>query len=981
MPRQLTKRGHRLVFSNGIIFLSVAAIVLVIVTGAQVDRLIPLYAVGVFTSFTLSQAGMAKHHLREREPHWRKGLFVNGVGAFLSFVVDVVIIITKFTHGAWLIIVLVPAMVVFLVRLSRQYATEAEQLEHDVPVALAAPVLRRHVVLVFVDHLDLAAARAIQYGRSLQPDELRAVHFVIDQHAAEELADAWVEHGLTRIALDLVDCPDRRISRTAVETVARDLADGVTEVSVVLPERKYRGVWHRILHDQTADAIVKGVSLLPHANVTTVPFHFASKHLAKQAKQAAAAGALATVEDDGSTPVAAEGRRHDPDQLGPLAPTGGRGRPGPDGAGPAHRRDRHARGRDRGRDRRHLRGVQRSLARRRHRRRGPRAGRRHCRPPPDPARDPQPVLRAARQGRGSTTDRADGPSAAGALLTVEAGRILPAGHAELREDARHVDARRLLADVELRADLAVRGTRGHQLEDLALAAGELGETGLLRRRRPEPWTWTRPTAARRPPAPSARPPRQQRAARLDDHRVDVGEVRRRLGPLRLAAERGLDLSEPGDQGEPSEPVVVPRRRHLGPAGRRVAAEQPLVVERRLRGRPPPRRDLRWRRPASRSRRVTRSTSAEPIDDGARRPTLLAARSASTCATRARRRARVSWSPECSTTPMPSLTAACAVPKRPATTASSAREMAMPALSRLSARPTASMRARSRCSWASASSSRSRWTTPVSACGHGTRDRRDRLGQHDLGLRRALVEPGQPVQQLAGDGVEQDGERVDRAVGPQPVAGRQHRVEAVLDPTEVADGVGVVAVGRDEHARLAHHVRELDRPTEHVLRVAVATGVDECLTEHRPGEGLALEVGLVGDLQGPLGQSDLLLALTAQLPATDASGQHTGADRADDLGRGQARQRPQGGVVAGHRRPDGSAAAQVPGPSLPQQRLPRRSHVRRRVAGEHPVHDPDRAVGAAGPVRRLGGPQATSTRVIPSSASGSSSLGHASSRRS
>jgi len=202
----------------------------------------------------------------------------------------------------WLIIVLVPAMVVFLVRLSRQYATEAEQLEHDVPVALAEPVLRRHVILVFVDHLDLAAAQAIQYGRSLQPDELRAVHFVIDQHAAEALTDAWVEHGLTRIALDLVDCPDRRISRTAVETVARDLADGVTEVSVVLPERKYRGIWHRILHDQTADAIVKGVSLLPHANVTTVPFHFASKHVAKPPERAAA-GAPAATEDDGSTPV------------------------------------------------------------------------------------------------------------------------------------------------------------------------------------------------------------------------------------------------------------------------------------------------------------------------------------------------------------------------------------------------------------------------------------------------------------------------------------------------------------------------------------------------------------------------------------------------------------------------------------------------------------------------------------------------------
>ncbi|MCU1463789.1 MAG: nucleic acid binding OB-fold tRNA/helicase-type [Acidimicrobiales bacterium] len=276
MPRQLTKRGHRLVFSNGIVFLSISAIALVIVTGAKVDRLIPLYAIGVFTSFTLSQAGMARHHLRQKEPGWRKGIVINGTGAVLSLLVDIVIAITKFTHGAWVIVVLVPVMVVFLVRLARQYEIEDDQLEHDVPAAVAAPILRRHVVLVFVDRLDLAAARAIQYARTLMPDELRAVHFVIDHHVGDELAAAWIEHGMSHIALDLVDCPDRRITRAAVETVAGDLADGTTEVSVLLPERKYRGVWHRLLHDQTADAIVRDVSRLPHANVTTVPFHFAS---------------------------------------------------------------------------------------------------------------------------------------------------------------------------------------------------------------------------------------------------------------------------------------------------------------------------------------------------------------------------------------------------------------------------------------------------------------------------------------------------------------------------------------------------------------------------------------------------------------------------------------------------------------------------------------------------------------------------------
>jgi amino acid transporter len=273
MPRQLTKRGHRLVFSNGIIFLAVAASALLVLTGAKVDRLIPLYAIGVFTSFTLSQAGMAKHHITHKEPGWRFGLFVNGTGAVLSLVVDVIIAATKFTHGAWLIVVLVPIMVVFLVRLARQYEREDRQLEVDVPAAVRAPVMRRLAVLVFIDRLDLAAARALQFGRSLNPDELRAVHFVVDHQRADELAESWREHGLASIGLELVDCPDRRLTRSAMTAVAHALADGQTEVCVVLPDRRYGGLWHRILHDQTAEALARDISRLEHVTVTTVPFH------------------------------------------------------------------------------------------------------------------------------------------------------------------------------------------------------------------------------------------------------------------------------------------------------------------------------------------------------------------------------------------------------------------------------------------------------------------------------------------------------------------------------------------------------------------------------------------------------------------------------------------------------------------------------------------------------------------------------------
>ncbi len=226
----------------------------------------------MFTGFTLSQAGMTKHHLRLREPGWRKGVAINGFGCFLSFVVAAVIAVTKFADGAWVILITLPVMVVLLLRLNRQYTREAHELDSDVPAAIKAPILRRHVVLVFMDRLDMATARAIQYARSLTPDELRVVHFAVDDQVARELAEEWRRLGITRVPLDIVGCPDRRLTRAAVQVVARELADRETEVSVLLPDRKYRGAWHRVLHDRTSEAFLADLSRLPHANVTTVPF-------------------------------------------------------------------------------------------------------------------------------------------------------------------------------------------------------------------------------------------------------------------------------------------------------------------------------------------------------------------------------------------------------------------------------------------------------------------------------------------------------------------------------------------------------------------------------------------------------------------------------------------------------------------------------------------------------------------------------------
>ena len=272
LPRQLTRRGHRLVFSNGILILSATSIALLVGTNASVAALVALYAIGVFVGFTMAGSGMVKHHLTHREKGWRYKLVINGFAAGLSGLIVGILAVVKFTEGAWLVVVLFPILFLVLIRLHRQYTEEKAELEENAPRAAEAPVLRRHVVLVFVERLDLATARALQYARTLQPDELRAVHFVLDTTVAQQLEQQWSRLGLERFPLDLVECPDRRLTRASMELVAEAAADGRTEVSVLLPRRVFEGVWRRVLHDRTADSIAGYVSQLPNANATIVPF-------------------------------------------------------------------------------------------------------------------------------------------------------------------------------------------------------------------------------------------------------------------------------------------------------------------------------------------------------------------------------------------------------------------------------------------------------------------------------------------------------------------------------------------------------------------------------------------------------------------------------------------------------------------------------------------------------------------------------------
>jgi amino acid transporter len=260
LPRQLTKRGHRLVFSNGIVVLTVLAVALLLATRARVSSLIALYAIGVFTGFTMAGAGMVRYHLREREQGWRKRIVVNGSAAVLSFVVDVVFAVTKFTEGAWVVVVLLPVLVAAFIRLHRQYQAESVQLEEGATQACEAPVLRRHVVLVLVDRIDLATAKAIQYARTLAPDEIRAVHIAIDSRRAQTLESRWSGLALSRLDLEIVECPDRRLVRAVLEVVAEALHDGETEATVLLPRRLYPWVWDRLLHERNAERIAAAVT-------------------------------------------------------------------------------------------------------------------------------------------------------------------------------------------------------------------------------------------------------------------------------------------------------------------------------------------------------------------------------------------------------------------------------------------------------------------------------------------------------------------------------------------------------------------------------------------------------------------------------------------------------------------------------------------------------------------------------------------------
>jgi hypothetical protein len=235
--------------------------------------------------------------------------------------------VAKFKEGAWLIFVVGPLLYIGLIRLHHQYVSEAEMLESGVSEATEEPILRRHVVVVFVDRLDMAVVRALQYARTLSPDDLRAVHFDIDTKAARELEAEWGRFGLGRLPLDIIEVPDRRLGRAAIELVADATLDGDTECTVLLPRRSYRRVWQRFLHDRTADKIAAVLGQVPHVSATIVPFAVAGQfgervrsygQSVQRARLDATGNGSGPVDADGRSGVDRIGRRDGPKRPATL---------------------------------------------------------------------------------------------------------------------------------------------------------------------------------------------------------------------------------------------------------------------------------------------------------------------------------------------------------------------------------------------------------------------------------------------------------------------------------------------------------------------------------------------------------------------------------------------------------------------------------------------------------------------------------------
>jgi hypothetical protein len=272
LPKRLSQRGHRLVFSNGIFFIAGGALVLVIATGASITVLAAIYALTVFIGFALTSSGMTKKSWIASSHKLNLKVILHGTTAIISVLTVVTLASLKFAEGTWVVVIGSPIFVLVMLHFNKQYKREQDALTVSSEQERATSIAR-HDVTVLVDNVDLATIGAIRYARSLKPRKLSAVHFVIDDRRAEEIQEAWAKSdALDDVTLELIDCPDRRLPNAALEYSLRMTEKQDVELTLLLPRRAYSGFLGRLLHDQTAEEIAAPISQLQRVVATIVPF-------------------------------------------------------------------------------------------------------------------------------------------------------------------------------------------------------------------------------------------------------------------------------------------------------------------------------------------------------------------------------------------------------------------------------------------------------------------------------------------------------------------------------------------------------------------------------------------------------------------------------------------------------------------------------------------------------------------------------------
>ena len=271
LPRQLSSLGDRLVFSNGIVVLSGAAALLIILFGGDTHALIPLYAVGVFLAFTLSQSGMVMRHLRRKEGRYRLHAAVNAAGATATGAALLIIAVTRFVHGAWIVILLIPIFVLGFLRTHRHYFYVRSQLSL---VQVEDERAIRHTAIVPISAVNRATIYAVRYAKSIA-HEVEAVHIAIDPKRVDLIREQWKTWG-GGVPLRILDSPYRSLIEPLVDHID-DLMHGKRRnemVTVVLPEFVTAHWWEGLFHNQSAFLIKGALLFKPGVVVTSVPFHF-----------------------------------------------------------------------------------------------------------------------------------------------------------------------------------------------------------------------------------------------------------------------------------------------------------------------------------------------------------------------------------------------------------------------------------------------------------------------------------------------------------------------------------------------------------------------------------------------------------------------------------------------------------------------------------------------------------------------------------